>query len=124
MDILIGLAVVALIALGAYVITHHKSPATPAAKDLATTLSVSTAEAWEAVKRDLPEIVSAEVAQLKADLSQALERAQTAEATLAAAEQAHAASLAAVASRVAAAVVASPELPPSPPVDPAEAAAA
>jgi len=122
MDILIGLIIVALLGLGAYVVTHHKAPQTPAGADLANTLAAASSDAWKAVKRDLPIIVSAELAQTKAALSAALDRAQAAESKLAAAIEAHNASLAAVAARVAAAVTSDPALSP-PPVAPAVTAA-
>jgi hypothetical protein len=121
-DILIGLVILGLLALGAYVVTHHKAPASPSGKDLAATLAQSGADAWEAVKRDLPSIVSDELAQTKAALSTALQDAQALRERLSATIAAHNADKAAVAARVAAAVTASPELPPSP-VSPAVAAA-
>jgi len=122
MDSIIGLIIVALLGLGAYVVTHHKAPKTAAGADLANAVSAASSEAWEAVKRDLPEIVSAELAQAKADLASAKEYAAGLEAKLAATIAKHNADKAAVAARVAAAVQASPELPVSP-VAPAVAAA-
>ena len=90
--------------------THHKAPATPSGVDLANTLANATSASWEAVKRDLPTIISADLAQAKADLAAAVKRAETAEQALAASQAAHEASLATVAARVSAAVQASPEL--------------
>jgi hypothetical protein len=113
MDILIGIIVLALILGVGYVVTHHKPPATVAGADLANTVSAAASDAWEAVKRDLPSIVSADLAQAKADLASALQDAQALRDRLAATIAAHAADKAAVAARVAAAVTASPELPPS-----------
>lgn len=122
LDIVVGLSLLGLILLGAYVVTHHKPPVTPAGADLANTIGQASTDAWEAVKRDLPSIVSAELAQTKAALAAALQDAQDARNKLAAAIAAHNADKAAVAARVAAAVTASPELPISP-VAPAVAAA-
>lgn len=84
MDIFIGLVILAVIVGLGYVITHHKPPTTPAAADLANTVSAAATDAWEAVKRDLPSIVSAEVAQLRADKAALTTRAEQAEAALAA----------------------------------------
>lgn len=121
-DIFIAVLILAAIVGGVYLVKHHKPPATPSGADLANALAASANDAWEAVKRDLPEIVDARVAKLQTDLAAALKRAQQAEADLAATIAQHAADKAAVAARVAAAVTASPELPPSP-VVPAVAAA-
>jgi hypothetical protein len=123
LDIIIGAVVVAVVCVIAYLATHRvPAAAVPNARNLSDTLAAAAAESWSALKADLPAIVSAEVAQLKADLAAALRRAQTAEADLAASIAAHNASLASVAARVAAAVTGSPELPPSP-IAPAVAAA-
>jgi hypothetical protein len=122
MDILIGIMILALIVGLGYVVTHHKPPTTPSGADLANTVSNAATASWDALKRDLPAIVSAELAQAKADLASAKEYAAGLEQKLAATVAAHNADKAAVAARVAAAVTASPELPPSP-VVPAVAAA-
>lgn len=114
-SILIGLAIVAIVVIVAYLATHHKIPTTPAGADLANTIANAASESWEALKRDLPGIVSAELAQAKTDLAAALDRARAAEANLAATIEAHNADKAAVAARVAAAVTASPELAPDAP---------
>lgn len=112
-DILIGLVLLGAIVGIVWVVTHHKPPTTPSGKDLANTLSADSLDIWDAIKRDMPQIVSAEVAKLKADLATALQRAQAAEKALAEAQASHAASLAAVAARVVTAITSSPELPPS-----------
>jgi hypothetical protein len=104
MDILIGLVIVALVLLGAYVVTHHKPPATPSGKDLANTLASSAEASWEALKRDLPGIISAENAQLRRDLAEMSARAEDAEAKLVAEGHARLAALAAVRDQVAAVI--------------------
>lgn len=122
-SIALGVAIVAIIVIVVYLATHqHKVPATPAGTDLANTIANAASESWEALKRDLPEIVSAELAQVKIDLAAALDRARAAEANLAATIEAHNADKAAVAARVAAAVAASPELAPDAPTVPEGAA--
>lgn len=122
LDIGIGLIILAGIALVAWLVTRHHTPTTPSGADLANTLSAAASDSWEALKRDLPSIVSAELAQAKAALYAAQQEAAGWKAKLEAAIDAHDAALAAVAARVSAAVTASPELPPSP-VTPAVAAA-
>jgi hypothetical protein len=119
MDILIGLAVVALIAGIVYLAKHH-TPAPVA--DPKATVAVVTAGMqgqFDQLREDIgnllagvPALVSAEVAKLQADLAEAVQRAQAAEAAAADAKAAHEADLATVAARIAAAVNASPELPP------------
>jgi hypothetical protein len=104
MDIFIGLLIVALVLVGTYVATHHAAPATPSAKDLATTLASSAEASWAALKRDLPAIVSAENAQLKADLTKMEARAREAEAKVVAEGQARLAALAAVKDQVTAVI--------------------
>lgn len=123
MDIIIGLGILLAILGGGYVLTHHKPPTTATGKDLANTLAMSAADAWEAVKRDLPEIVSAEVAKLKADYAAALQRAQTAEADLATEKQASHTRLAAVQAQVGAVISGISSQPASTLVAPAVAAA-
>jgi len=114
MDIFIGLVVLALIIGGGYVITHHKAPATPSPASLANTVAEAAAASWSALKADLPEMISTENAQLKADMAALRAALQAAQDKLAADKAAHDAAMAGVAARVAAAVTASPELPPSP----------
>jgi hypothetical protein len=104
MDILIGLAIVALVVIGAYVATHHAPPATPSAKDLVNTLASSADASWTALKRDLPALVSAENAQLKADLAGMEDRAKQAEAKLVVEAQARLSALAAVKDQVTAVI--------------------
>jgi len=101
MDIFIGLTIVALVLIGAYVATHHRPPATPSAKDLADTVASSAEASWEALKRDLPAIVSAETAQLKRDLATMEARARDAEAKLVAEGEARLAALSAVKDQIA-----------------------
>lgn len=103
MDIFgIGLGVVFLVIIGLvlYVAKHPPLTAQANGKDLANTVAAAGADAWEAVKRDLPTIVSAEVAQLRADKAALITRAEAAESALAAEVQASAARLAAVQSQV------------------------
>lgn len=83
-DILIGLGILAIMGIIAYLVTHHKAPVTPSGADLANTIGQAASDSWEAVKRDLPSIVSAEVAQLRADKAALTTRAEQAEAALAA----------------------------------------
>jgi len=104
MDILIGLIILSLVLIASYVATHHAAPSTPNAKDLARTLASSADAAWTAVKRDLPAIVSAENAQLKADLAHMEARAQEAEAKLETEAHARLAALAAVKDQVTAVI--------------------
>ena len=116
MDIVIGLLGIAAIVAAWYAITHHKAPVTASGKDLTDAVSRAVSESLDAFKRDLPPIISADLAQAKADLAAALGDAQAAKQALADAQAAHEAALATVASRVAAAVTASPEIPvPTPP---------
>lgn len=112
-DIFIALAILAAIAAVVYAVKHHKPPATPAGADLANTVVGAVGDSWDALKRDLPEIVSAELAQAKADLAAARQEAAGLAAKLAATVAAHNASLASVAARVSAAVTSAPELPPA-----------
>jgi hypothetical protein len=114
MSIGLGLAIVSVVVIVVYLATHHRQPMTPAGADLANVVSEATSSSWEALKRDLPSIVSAENAQLKADLAAANEQVAGLAAKLEATIAAHNADKAAVAARVSAAVTASPELPPSP----------
>lgn len=120
MDFLVAAVIIAAIVAVWWAVTHHKPLVTPSGKDLANTLANATSESWEAVKRDLPTLISADLAQAKADLAAALKRAETAEQALASNQAAHEATLAAVASRVAAAVAASPEIAPVAPPTPVE----
>lgn len=122
MDIVIGLVVIGVIVGIVWIARHPPQAAGPKTADLANVLGAASSEAWEAVKRDLPGIVSAEVTQLRADLAAALERARKAETDLAAQIKAHNDALASVAARVVAVVTSAPELPPSP-TPPAVAAA-
>lgn len=100
MDILIGLAIVAVIGLVVYVATHHKPPATVSGADLANTLAQAGSDSWEAIRRDLPSIVSAELAQSKVDIANMEARAHQAEAQLAAEIAASGARLEAVKAQV------------------------
>lgn len=102
MDILIGLAILAAILLGGYVLTHHKPPKTASGKDLADTLSASATDAWEAVKRDLPNLVSSEVADLKDELAHWKALALKAQSDFVAEKQASEARLAAVQAQISA----------------------
>lgn len=115
-DIAIGLGVVGLLVGGGYVITHHKPAPTVSGKDLAATISADSLDVWEAIKRDLPEIVSAQVASLQDDLGKAQKDAADAKAALAASVAAHEADIASVAQRVSAALSAGP--PPAPTTEP------
>ena len=46
-DVLIGLAILAVLGIIAYLVTHHKAPATPSGVDLANTLANATSASWE-----------------------------------------------------------------------------
>ena len=96
----IGLLLLAIIGLVAWVAKHPPQAAQPNAKDLAATLSAGASETWEALKRDLPEIVSAEVAQLRNALAQAQADAASWKAKLIAEQNASAARLEAVKAQV------------------------
>lgn len=79
-----GLIILTIIGIVGYLALHHAPPvAQPNAKDLSGTLAAAGTTAWEAIKRDLPSIVSAEVAQLRADKAALTTRAEQAEAALA-----------------------------------------
>lgn len=119
MDILIGLGVLAVIALVFFLAKHHPTPTLPAARDVVTgvvagmegRLSQLEASFGDAVSK-VPALVSAEVARLTADLAAATQHAAQVEAKAAADKAAHDAALATVAARVTAAITGSPELPP------------
>ena len=121
MFVLIGLAIVVVIAIVWYLATHHTpGPAGPAAVDLSNVVTASVSEAWSALRRDIPEIVSGEVAQLKAALAKsqaetaaAQAATQQVQATLDATVQQHAAEKASIAERVSAVITASPEIAPA-----------
>jgi hypothetical protein len=100
-DILIGLGVLAFGGGAWWIYKHPPLHMQPKVSDLASTLAVSAADAWEAIKRDLPEIVSAEISQLKAELAATETRAQKAEAALQAELSASQIRLAAVQQQVA-----------------------
>lgn len=104
MDIIIGLIIVAILALGVYAVTHHKPPTTPAGADLANVVSSAAADSWEALKRDLPAIVSADIALLQTNLADMEARALAAEAKWAAEVEASGGRLEAVKAEVAAVI--------------------
>jgi hypothetical protein len=117
MDILIGLALVAVVVMVVFLAKHHVKPGTDPkviavgiGSALETGLADLRAHVSEEVSR-VPALVSAEIQSLTEARDAAIARAEQAEADKAAAEAAHAAQIAAVASRVTAAIQASPELP-------------
>jgi hypothetical protein len=122
MDILIGLAILASLVGAGYVYTHRKPATATSPANLAQVVSDAAGASWDALKADLPAMVSSEIAQLRADKAALTDALGAANAKIAADKTAHDAALSSVAARVAAAVTAAPELPPSP-VIPAVAAA-
>jgi hypothetical protein len=117
MDIIIGLAIVAVVVLVVFLAKHHVKPGTDPkviAVGVGSALEQGLADLKAHVSEEVskvPELVSAEVQRLTQARDDAMARATQAEAAKAAAEAAHAAQLAAVANRVTAAIQASPELP-------------
>lgn len=98
---ILGLVILAIIVIVGYLAIHHvKQPAPPAAKDLAATLAASATDTWEALKRDLPAIVSAENASLRQALADMEARAVQAEQKVAAEQQASIGRLEAVKAQV------------------------
>lgn len=96
----LGAAVLVIIGLVVYVAKHPAQVAQANAKDLANTVAAAGSDAWEAVKRDLPAIISAENAQLKTDLANAKAYGAEMEAKLGAEVQASETRLAAVQAQV------------------------
>ena len=110
-DIIIGLVLLAVIVGIGYVVTHHKPAATTSPANLAQVVSDAAGSSWEALKADLPAMISSELAQLKADKAALTDALTAANAKIEANKKLHEAALASVAARVSAAVMASPELP-------------
>lgn len=123
LDIIIGLALLLVIVAVVYVAKHQPPTAAAPTKALGDTLAAAASESWEAVKADLPAIISAEVAQLRADRADLLKQLDDAKAALAAEVQASEARLAAVADQVSTVVAGITGKPVSALVAPAVAAA-
>lgn len=111
MDIVIGLAILAALVGAVYAYTHRKPAATVSPANLAQVVSDAAGASWEALRADLPAMVSSEIAQLRADKAALADALSAANAKIAADKAAHDAALSSVAARVAAAVTSSPELP-------------
>lgn len=86
MDLLgfgLGAALLLIIGLVVYVAKHPPQAAGTNTKDLANTLAAAGTTTWDALKADLPEIISAELADARKALSAALADAAAAKAQFA-----------------------------------------
>jgi hypothetical protein len=115
-DIIIGLVLLVIGVAIWWGYTHQKPVAVASPKDIVSTISASLSTSWDELKKDLPGLISTEVATLRSSLADMEQRALAAEASLVKEQQARQAALGAVATAGAALdnVRAQPGFTPSP----------
>lgn len=100
-DILIGLAILAIIVAVVHVARHQHAPTLAPAKDVALSVAEQIKDALPVEMAKLPALISSEVARLTDDLAAMEKRAEQAEASFAAEHQASVARLDALGQEVA-----------------------